>query len=100
MMFNATFNNILVMWWQSGLLVEKTRVPRKNHRPAAGRRQTLSHNVVSSTPCLSVVQIHNVNSDRYCYMGSYKSNCHTITTAPERMVDIFISTLIIGIYHK
>jgi hypothetical protein len=37
------------LWW-SVLLVEETRVPRENHWPAANHRQTLSHNVVSSTP--------------------------------------------------
>jgi len=30
--------------------VEEARVPGENHRAAAGHRQTLSHNVVSSTP--------------------------------------------------
>ena len=40
--FNATFNNISV------LLVEETR---ENHRPVASHWQTLSHNVLSSTPC-------------------------------------------------
>ena len=29
----------------------ETGVPWENHRPAAGHWQTLSHNVVSSTPC-------------------------------------------------
>jgi len=48
--FNATFNNISVISWRSILLVEETRVPRENHRPAASHWQTLSHNVVSSTP--------------------------------------------------
>jgi len=33
MVFNATFNNISVMSWQSVLLVEETRGPRENHRP-------------------------------------------------------------------
>jgi hypothetical protein len=33
--FNATFNNISVISWQSVLLVEETGVPRENHRPAA-----------------------------------------------------------------
>jgi hypothetical protein len=32
MVFNATFNNILVLLWQSVLLVEDTGVPRENHR--------------------------------------------------------------------
>jgi hypothetical protein len=31
MVFNATFNNILVISWQSVLLVEETGVPRENH---------------------------------------------------------------------
>ena len=30
--FNAIFNNISVILWQSVLLVEETRVPRENHR--------------------------------------------------------------------
>ena len=32
--FNATFNNISVILWQSALLVEETGVPGKNYRPA------------------------------------------------------------------
>ena len=44
------FNNISVISWLSVLLVEETGVPGENHRPVAGHRQTLSHNVVSSTP--------------------------------------------------
>ena len=47
MVFNATFNNISVISWQSVLLVEVTGVPGENHRPTASLRQTLSHNVVS-----------------------------------------------------
>jgi hypothetical protein len=49
MVFNATFNNISVILWQSVLLVEVTGVPVENHRPVASHRQTLSHDVVSST---------------------------------------------------
>jgi len=44
MVFNATFNSISVILWQSVLLVEETGVPVASHW------QTLSHNVVSSTP--------------------------------------------------
>ena len=44
MVLNATFNNISIVLWRSGLLVEDIGGPGKNHR------QTLSHNVVSSTP--------------------------------------------------
>jgi hypothetical protein len=48
MVFNATFNNISVILWRSVLLVEETGVPGENHCLAP--RQTLSDNVVSSTP--------------------------------------------------
>jgi hypothetical protein len=50
MVFNATFNTISAISWHSVLLVEETRVPGENHRPVASHWQTLSHNVVSSTP--------------------------------------------------
>jgi len=35
MVFNATFNNISVISWQSVLLVEETGVPGENRRSAA-----------------------------------------------------------------
>ena len=35
---------------RSVLLMEETGVPSETHRPAPSRGQTLSHNVVSSTP--------------------------------------------------
>jgi hypothetical protein len=50
MALNATFNSISVMSWQSVLLVEVTRISEENHQPAISHRQTLSYNVVSSTP--------------------------------------------------
>jgi hypothetical protein len=47
MVFNATFNNISVMTWLSLLLVEETG---ENHKHVTSHRQTLSNNVVLSTP--------------------------------------------------
>jgi hypothetical protein len=38
-------------------LMEETRVPRENDRPAASHWETLSHNAVSSTP------LHERNSN-------------------------------------
>ena len=35
MVFNATFNNISVISWQSVLLVEETGRHGENHRPVA-----------------------------------------------------------------
>jgi hypothetical protein len=62
MVFSATFDNISVISWRSVLLVE-IGVPGENRRLAAG--QTLSHNVVSSTPRLSGIRIHNISGDRH-----------------------------------
>ena len=62
MVFKTTFNNISVILWRS---VEETGVPRENHRPAVSHWQTLSHNVVSSTPHLSRIQTHNISGKRY-----------------------------------
>jgi len=33
--FNATFNTILVIWWPPVLLMEESGVPGENHRPVA-----------------------------------------------------------------
>ena len=46
--FNATFNNICVISWQSVLLVEESEVAGENHRPTTSHWQTLSHYVWSS----------------------------------------------------
>jgi hypothetical protein len=69
MVFNATFNNISVMSWRSVLLVEESRVPGENQRCALSHSQTLSHNVVSSTPRHEPDS--NFSGDRYllqCYL--------------------------------
>ena len=65
LVFSATFNNISVMSWPSILLMEETGVPGENYRPVASHWQTLSHNVVSSTPRLSGTQTHNISGDRH-----------------------------------
>ena len=56
MVFNATFNDISVISWGSVLLMEESR---ENHRLAVSHWQTLSHNVVLSTPRLSTIPTHN-----------------------------------------
>jgi hypothetical protein len=64
MVFNATFNNISVISWQSVLLVEETGVSRENDQPDASHWQTLSHNVVSSSLRLIEIRTH-VSGDRH-----------------------------------
>ena len=61
MVFNATFNNILVILLRSVSLMKETG---ENHQPAVSHWQTLSHNVVSSTPHLNGIQTH-VSGDRH-----------------------------------
>ena len=65
MVFNAIYSNISVMLWRSVLLVEETGVTVENPRLTASHWHTLSHNVVSSTPRLSGVWIHNFSCDRH-----------------------------------
>ena len=79
MIVNATFNNILVISLRSVLLVEETGVPEENHPPAASHLQTLSHNVVSSTPRLSGIPRPVVlTQDTYkLSMISFKCMCLT-----------------------
>jgi hypothetical protein len=55
----------LFISWQPVLLVEVIGVPEENHRPVVSHWQTLSHNVASSTPCLSGIQTHNFSGDRH-----------------------------------
>jgi hypothetical protein len=65
MLFNATINHISVISWRLVLLVDETGVPGENHRPVASHWQTLSHNVILSTPRLSGIRTDNLSSDRY-----------------------------------
>ena len=76
MVVNVTFNNISDISWRSVLLVEETGEPGANHRPATSHWQTLSHNVVSSTPRLSGIQTHNY---------------HTITTTTAPLIIGYLS---------
>jgi hypothetical protein len=63
LVFNATFNNISVISWQSVLLVGEIWVPGEiSDLPQVTDKQ-LSHNVVSSTPlvdCLLVLLMPNI----------------------------------------
>ena len=89
MVFNVIFNNISVITWQSVLLVEETKVPEENHWPVTSHRQTISHYVLSSTQVTSpgarfkLTVLVMIGTDCTC---SCKSNYHTTTTAPHKLV--------------
>ena len=54
MVFDATFNNISVISWQSILLVEESGGPGENHKPVASRSQLT----------LIEIRTHNISGDR------------------------------------
>ena len=60
MVFNATFNNISVVSWQSALLVG---VLGEHHRLAI--TESVSHKIVSITSRLSEIRTHNVSGDMH-----------------------------------
>jgi hypothetical protein len=62
--------------WRSVLLVEETGVPGENHQSAASHWQTLSHNVVSSTPRLSGMRTHNYSGDHPAHPDSSVHHYH------------------------
>jgi hypothetical protein len=54
-------SNIFQSYRGEVLLVKKSRFSRENYLPASSHWQTLLHNVVLSTPCLSRIRTHNVS---------------------------------------
>jgi hypothetical protein len=47
------------------VLVRKPEYPEKTNYLPQVTHKILSHNVLSSTPCLSGIQTHNVSGDRH-----------------------------------
>jgi hypothetical protein len=74
----ATFNNISVISWRSILLVDETGVPGENHRPVASHWQTLSHNILTSTPRNHQVWLKKICISICAYLFSWKHACQEI----------------------
>jgi hypothetical protein len=78
MVFNATFNNISVILWQSVFLVEEAGRLRENHRPVASQWQTLSSNVV-----------------HLALMALFQFSCYIVAYCFRDIVDILHSVTVI-----
>jgi hypothetical protein len=83
MVFNATFNNISVIWWRSVLLVEETRGPEKT-TDMSQVTDKLYHIMLYTSPW-SILELTTSVVIVTDFIGSYKSNYYTITatTAPS-----------------
>ena len=81
MVFNATVNNISALLWRSVLLAEETRELGENH----SHLQTVSHNVVLSTPHHEGIRLTTLEVIGTDCIGSCKSkyNTNTTMTAPK-----------------
>ena len=91
-MFNASFNNISVISWQSVLLVEETGVPGENHWHVASHWQTyhiMLHRVHLAWAGFELTPFVVIATN--C-IYSYKSNYHMITTTTDpKMTGVIIT---------
>ena len=65
MILNGTFNNISVISWRSVLKVEKSGVPRENHRSVASHCQLYHIKLYQVQFVMSEVRSHNFSVHRY-----------------------------------
>jgi hypothetical protein len=72
MVFNATFNDITFISWQSVLLLEETGVPGEKHRPAASHWQTYHKVLYQVHLALAGIELTTLVVIGTDYIGSSK----------------------------
>ena len=97
MEFNATFNNISVISWQSALLLEETRGPGENQQPVTSHWQTLSHNVVhlalitnifSFISWRSVLLVEEPGGNHWPVVSHWQTLSHNFVSSTPRLLGI------------
>ena len=65
MVFNATFNNISAISWQSDLLVEETGEPEKPSTCRKSMTNYITYMLYRVHLAMNGVRTHNISSDRH-----------------------------------
>ena len=85
MVFNATFNDISVIWWWSVLLVEETGEPEKTTDPSQVTHilyHIMLYRVHLAMNGFEITTFVVIGTDQ---TGRYKSNYHKITTTRKEI---------------
>jgi hypothetical protein len=96
MIFNATFNNISIISWQSALLVEETGVHGGNHWSVASHCETLSHIVASTAPRMNAIRTHNW---WLCNASDIWSSCENLIINTSKILVRLIVSQSVNHYH-
>ena len=92
----TTFNNISVILWQSALLVEETRVPWENNRPAASDSMSPTDKLYH---IMLYTKLRSIKISIYIFIDLMKIvECHTFVILIQKNERRFSPKISPGIY--